>query len=104
VEFGLTGAGACGLVPAGDGSGDDRPLVPVDGMRREDRAILILGERPALDHGVELVAPPAAEKGEAGGREDSAMKSSGGSRLGARGARLTARGRSGGARPDRARS
>lgn len=39
-------------------------------MRREDRAILILGERPALDHGVELVAPPAAEKGEAGGLSD----------------------------------
>lgn len=82
VRVGLTGAAACGLVPAGDGSGDDRPLVPVDGMRREDRAILILGERAALDHGVELVAPPAAEDGEAGGREDSAMKSSRGRSVG----------------------
>ena len=64
--FGSGLRGGAALLPAGDGSGDDRPLVPVDGVRHEDRAILILGERAALDHGVELVAPPAAR--ETGGR------------------------------------
>ena len=64
--FGSGLRGGAALLPAGDGSGDDRPLVPVDGVRHEDRTILILGERAALDHGVELVAPPAAR--ETGGR------------------------------------
>ena len=44
--------------PAGDGARDYRPLVAVDGMRREDLPVLLRGERPALHRGVELVAPP----------------------------------------------
>ena len=40
-------------------------------MRRKDRAILILGERAALDHRVELVAPPAARRGRRRGERTS---------------------------------
>lgn len=49
-------------VPAGDASGDDRPLVAVHGVRGEDFLVLLLGERPALHRGVELVAPPARKE------------------------------------------
>mmetsp|Transcript_5898 Transcript_5898/g.23899 ORF Transcript_5898/g.23899 Transcript_5898/m.23899 type:complete len:359 (+) Transcript_5898:1088-2164(+) len=48
--------------PAGDASGDDRPLVAVHGVRGEDFLVLLLGERPALHRGVELVAPPARKE------------------------------------------
>lgn len=58
--FGRVPRGArVSAVPAGDASGDDRPLVAVHGMRGEDFLVLLFGERPALHRGVELVAPPA---------------------------------------------
>jgi hypothetical protein len=61
--FGACAAGRARLrVPAGDASGDDRPLVAVHGVRGEDFLVLLLGERPALHRGVELVAPPARKE------------------------------------------
>ena len=41
-----------------DGTGDDGPLVAVDSVRRENLPVLLLGERPALHRGVQLIAPP----------------------------------------------
>jgi hypothetical protein len=46
------------LSPSRDGARDDGPLVAVDGVRREDLPVLLLGERPALDRWVQLIAPP----------------------------------------------